>query len=51
MHLISVGLFIVGSYIDRFPELRDALEKLQLNDAALKVNFTAVCYLISHSLY
>lgn len=25
-------------FIGRFPELRDALEKLQLNDAALKVN-------------
>lgn len=28
---------MIPIFIYRFPELRDALEKLQLNDAALKV--------------
>jgi hypothetical protein len=38
----SVEFLIFNSLIDRFSELRDALEKLQLNDAALKVN----CFLL-----
>lgn len=31
-------LVLVQWFLNRFPELRDALEKLQLNDAALKVH-------------
>lgn len=35
--LMSLVLFNPMFFFGRFPELRDALEKLQLNDAALKV--------------
>lgn len=35
---MSLELITLFHIVVRFPELRDALEKLQLNDAALKVN-------------
>lgn len=49
LSIFSVNKFS-HSLLDRFPELRDALEKLQLNDAALKVcqnlcYFSALCCL------
>lgn len=37
------------SFVVRFPDLRDALEKLQLNDAALKV--ILICWKIVHLLF
>lgn len=35
----------VVHFVGRFPELRDALEKLQLNDAALKVVKLLICHI------
>lgn len=41
---MSTTSFVVH-LVDRFPELRDALEKLQLNDAALKVVKLLICHI------
>lgn len=48
MFLVPINpLYLTG----RFPELRDALEKLQLNDAALKVHMTTNTHTILRFCY